>query len=89
MSDHSSTKILLKNALIINRGHTMEGDILIKDKRIERVGKDISDANAEIVDVNGKWVMPGIIDDQVHFRQPGYTHKACLLYTSPSPRDRG
>ena len=44
MSDHSSTKILLKNALIINRGHTMEGDILIKDKRIERVGKDISDA---------------------------------------------
>ena len=76
MSDHSSTKILLKNALIINRGHTMEGDILIKDKRIERVGKDISDANAELVDVNGKWVMPGIIDDQVHFRQPGYTHKA-------------
>ena len=75
MSDQSSP-ILLKNAVIINRGKSFEGDILIKGKRIERIDRDISAPSARIIDVEGKWVMPGIIDDQVHFREPGYTHKA-------------
>ncbi len=68
--------LLLKNATIINRGKSVEGDILIKDDRIAKVDKSITAAEAETIDLRGKWVMPGIIDDQVHFREPGLTHKA-------------
>ncbi len=75
MSDQS-TQILLKNAIIINRGKSLEGDILVKEERIERIGKHLTAPNARTIDVKGKWVIPGIIDDQVHFREPGYTHKA-------------
>ncbi len=68
-------KTIIKNAIIYNEGIIIEGDILIKNERIEKIGGVIdSDANEIIAD--GHWVMPGIIDDQVHFREPGLTHKA-------------
>ena len=79
------SKILIKNARIINEGKTIEGDILINDKRIEKIAPSISDTEkAEIVDVKGKMVIPGIIDDQVHFREPGLTHKEDIATGSRS-----
>ena len=68
--------IILKNARIVNESKIIEGDLLIKDGRIEQLGSIIdSDAKQEI-DVKGKHIIPGIVDDQVHFREPGLTHKA-------------
>ena len=75
-------KILIKSGRIINRGQIIEGDLLIKDGRIEKVSGSI-DASADLeINAEGKLVMPGIIDDQVHFREPGLTHKSDL-YTEP------
>ena len=70
------SKILLKNARIINEGQIIESDLLIHGERIEKIASDISDDNAEVIDLNGKYLIPGMIDDQVHFREPGLTHKA-------------
>ncbi len=75
-------KYLLKNGIIINRGQSKSGDILIKGKRIDKIGTNLSDSEAEIIDVNGQWIIPGIIDDQVHFREPGLTHKANIATES-------
>ena len=74
------SKILLKNALMINEGTRKETDLLIKGDRIEKIASNITDDQAEVIDLNGKWLMPGMIDDQVHFREPGLTHKG-NIYT--------
>jgi dihydroorotase len=72
--------ILIKNGLIINRGNIRAGDIYIKDGFIEKIDPQI-DRKADMeLDAQGKFVIPGIIDDQVHFREPGLTHKA-EIYT--------
>lgn len=74
--------ILLKNGNIINEGEIVSGDILIKNGRIEKISSTI-DAKADVeINCEGKYIMPGIIDDQVHFREPGLTHKSDL-YTEP------
>ncbi len=73
---------LIKNASIVNEGKIVEGDVLIKDGRIEKIASDISSDSAAIVDATGKHLFPGVIDDQVHFREPGLTHKGDL-YTEP------
>ena len=71
---------LIKNTSIVNEGKILEGDVFIKSGRIEKIGTSISDnANFEI-DATGKFLLPGAIDDQVHFREPGLTHKA-EIYT--------
>lgn len=70
------SKILLKNAKIVNEGSITESDLLINGQRIEQIASNITDDNAEVIDLNGKYLMPGMIDDQVHFREPGLTHKA-------------
>lgn len=75
--------ILIKNALIINEGKAFQGDMLIKDGYIEQISREvISDNNYEIIDATGLWLIPGIIDDQVHFREPGLTHKASIATES-------
>ena len=74
------SRILLKNALVINEGIQKESDVLIDGDRIDKIASDISDETAEVVDLSGKWLIPGMIDDQVHFREPGLTHKA-NIYT--------
>ena len=71
-------KKLLKNAQIINEGALVTADVMIKDDRIVKVAKSINDSSAEIIDLSGKFLMPGVIDDQVHFREPGLTHKGCI-----------
>lgn len=75
-------KILLKNGIIVNEGVAQESDILIIDDLIAKIEKDISDADAEVIDVSGKHIFPGIIDDQVHFREPGLTHKGTIATES-------
>jgi len=74
------TKVLIKNGLVINRGKSIVQDILIENDLIVRIDRDITDVEAKVYDAKDKWIIPGIIDDQVHFRQPGLTHKA-NLYT--------
>lgn len=74
--------ILLKNAQIINRGSISYGDILIREGRLVKIDSTI-DSKADIeLNCTGKVVIPGIIDDQVHFREPGLIHKADL-FTEP------
>ncbi|MCW5515023.1 dihydroorotase [Muriicola sp. Z0-33] len=73
---------LVKNARIVNEGIQQECDILIKDKLIHKIERDISEKEARIIDLEGKVLMPGIIDDQVHFREPGLTHKADIATES-------
>lgn len=69
-------KILIKNAKIVNENQIIESDLLIENDLISRIGKNISDENVDnVIDASGKYLLPGIIDDQVHFREPGLTHK--------------
>ena len=66
-----------KEREIVNEGEVFEGDILIEGDRIVEVSDFISpNPNVDIIDVEGNYVLPGVIDDQVHFREPGLTHKA-------------
>lgn len=74
--------ILLKNGTIVNRGKKKNGDIYIKNGRIEQIGGIINKSAAIEIDASNKHILPGIIDDQVHFREPGLTHKSDL-YTEP------
>ncbi|MEO5343617.1 MAG: dihydroorotase [Gammaproteobacteria bacterium SHHR-1] len=76
------TQTLIKNALLVNEGQRFEGDLLIEQGRIARIGADIPAAGAEVYDAAGRLLMPGMIDDQVHFRDPGLTHKADLVSES-------
>ena len=68
--------------MLINRMKAFNADILIEDGRISRIDADISDPHAEIINAENMWVIPGIIDDQVHFREPGLTHKADIASES-------
>ena len=71
---------LIKNASIVNEGKIFISDLLIEDERIKQISEKI-DVNSDIeIDATGKYLFPGIIDDQVHFREPGLTHKA-NIYT--------
>ena len=73
---------LIKNAIIINEGARFESDILIQDEIITKIGSNLSSNGAKILDVSGNFVLPGIIDDQVHFREPGLTHKGDIASES-------
>lgn len=75
-------KYLIKNGKTINEGKIVVQDVLIEDNLITKIDKDISDASATVIDAAGKYVIPGIIDDQVHFREPGLTHKASIYTES-------
>ena len=72
---------LIKNISIVNEGRTIVGDILIKKNRIEKISTNIQPTDL-VTEINGegKYLLPGAIDDQVHFREPGLTHKA-TIYT--------
>jgi dihydroorotase len=72
------TTTLIKNAHIVSDGKTIKGDILIEGNFIKEINDSISakSADVRVVDAEGKYVLPGVIDDQVHFREPGLTQKA-------------
>ncbi|UOE38601.1 dihydroorotase [Chryseobacterium oryzae] len=68
-------KILIKNAQIVNEGIVSENDVLIENDIISKIAKNISEEADQIIDASGKYLLPGVIDDQVHFREPGLTWK--------------
>jgi len=72
--------VLIKNAKIVNEGEIFEGDIFIEGEYIKEISNSISIKSADqfVIDVEGNYVLPGVIDDQVHFREPGLTHKATI-----------
>jgi len=72
--------VLIKNAKIVNEGEIFEGDIFIEGEYIKEISNSISIKSADqfVIDVEGNYVIPGVIDDQVHFREPGLTHKATI-----------
>jgi len=74
------SKILIKNASIVNEGEIFCGDVLIEDNIISRIDREIEEQGAKEINAEGLHLFPGIIDDQVHFREPGLTHKA-EIYT--------
>ena len=77
------TDYLIKGGIIINEGKRFTGDLLIRNGCIEKIGADITVAHS-VVEINaiGKYVLPGCIDDQVHFREPGLTHKGTIYSES-------
>lgn len=76
------SKKVFKNARMVNESQIIEGDLLISKDRIEKIGGIIEDSEAKEIDCKGFYLIPGIIDDQVHFRQPGLTHKADIATES-------
>ncbi len=67
--------LVLKNCNLVNENSIEQVDIGIKDDRIEKIAKEIRDDSSQIIDLAGRYLAPGIIDDQVHFRDPGLTEK--------------
>lgn len=74
-------KYVIKNSTIVNEGSLVVSDVLISGGRIEKIAPNIS-ANAREINGDGKYLFPGVIDDQVHFREPGLTHKATIYSES-------
>ncbi len=77
-------KILIKNAQIVNEGKIIKSDILIENDLISKIDSQISEDADQIIDAEGKYLLPGVIDDQVHFREPGLTHKGDIESESRS-----
>ena len=75
-------KLLIKNATLVNEGRIYASDVLIEGERIARVAPDISAPDAVVIDATGRHLIPGMIDDQVHFREPGLTHKGTIASES-------
>lgn len=73
---------IIKNARIVNEGKVFSSDVLIKNGRIEKIASEISAPNAEVINAENNFLLPGMIDDQVHFREPGLTHKADIYTES-------
>jgi dihydroorotase len=75
-------KYLIRNINLVNEGKITAADVLIVNERIEKIGASIQIDKAAYIEINGegKFLLPGVIDDQVHFREPGLTHKA-NIYT--------
>jgi dihydroorotase len=73
---------LIKNISIVNEGRIIVADLLIRNGLIHTIGQEIDDNNTKVIDGTGRYLFPGIIDGQVHFREPGLTHKGDLYTES-------
>ncbi|MDB2385314.1 dihydroorotase [Polaribacter sp.] len=74
---------LIKNATVVNEGKSFVNDVLIEDEIIKKIALNITvEENIEVINAEGKYLIPGFIDDQVHFREPGLTHKANIATES-------
>lgn len=77
------SKLLIKNARLVNEGEIREGDLLVAGDRIEKLAAGIAaPPGAEVIEAAGRYLLPGMIDDQVHFREPGLTYKGDLATES-------
>lgn len=75
--------LLIKNATVINEGESYIGSLLIEGSKISAIFRDtVPEMDVPQMDASGLWLMPGVIDDQVHFREPGLTHKATIASES-------
>lgn len=75
-------RILIKNARVVNENLIFESDILLQDNIILKIDRNITAKTATVIDVQGCYLLPGLIDDQVHFREPGLTHKGDIASES-------
>ena len=83
LAPQAMTDTLITNAVLVNEGQRFESDLLVRGGRIERIAAHIAaPAGAEVVDARGRLLLPGMIDDQVHFREPGLTQKGDLATES-------
>ena len=72
---------LIVNARLVNEGRIIQGDLRVRGERIAAIGSGLpAHAGDVVVDANGAWLLPGMIDDQVHFREPGLEHKLSLIH---------
>lgn len=76
------TSLLIRNARLVNEGQQFDADLLVRKGRIEKIAPCISTSADEEIDAAGQWLIPGMIDDQVHFREPGLTHKGSIATES-------
>ena len=76
------SSIIIKSATIVNEGRTFIGDVFIKDGLIEQIGSSLNIVADKVINAEGLHLFPGCIDDQVHFREPGLTHKADIFTES-------
>jgi dihydroorotase len=76
--------LIIAGGTLVNEGEQTEQDIFIRNGYIENIGPSLTSLhpNSEVINAEGKLVLPGLIDDQVHFREPGLTHKACIASES-------
>lgn len=74
--------LLIRNARLVNEGRIVDGDLLVRHGRIDKIAPGINTTADEEIDAAGQWLLPGMIDDQVHFREPGLTHKGCIASES-------
>ena len=71
--------LLILNATLVNEGHLTKADLAVSDQRIAAIAADLSSAPAkQVIDATGLHLLPGMIDDQLHFREPGLTHKGYI-----------
>ena len=74
------SSVLIRNARLVNEGREFEGDLLVSNGRIVKIASSIHGENADVeIDAQGQWLLPGMIDDQVHFRDPGSPDKGLSL----------
>lgn len=77
------SRLLIRNARLVNEGQVFDADVLVANGRIEKIASSIEDCNAPLaIDAEGQWLLPGMIDDQVHFRDPGAPDKGSLYSES-------
>lgn len=76
------SSLLITNARLVNEGQITAADVLVRDGRIAAIGGQLSAPGVKVLDAQGRCLMPGMIDDQVHFREPGLTHKADMASES-------
>ena len=73
------SSVLIRNARLVNEGREFDGDLLVSHGRIVKIAGRIDSENARVeIDANGQWLLPGMIDDQVHFREPGAPAKGSI-----------
>lgn len=73
------SSVLIRNARLVNEGREFDGDLLVSHGRIVKIARSIDGENASVeIDARGQWLLPGMIDDQVHFREPGAPAKGCI-----------